>query len=299
MIPNGEIVMINASIVKELREKTGCGMMDCKKALTSCNGDIEAATEWLRKQGLSNASKKADRDTAEGLIAIFIKDEAAAIIELNSETDFVGKNEQFIKLAENLAESALNSNIENVEDLKNSNINGTNVTDLISKNIAVIGENIQLKRLGKLQVENGVVASYIHNSVSPNTGKIGVIIALESNGDRIKLHNLGKQLAMHVAAVKPHSLTIDELDKGLITKEREIFAEQAKKSDKPEAVIEKMIEGRIRKFYEEVVLLEQIFVLDGKTKISQLLEESSKTIGAPVKLKSFIRFALGEDKEQL
>ena len=193
-----------------------------------------------------------------------------------------------------LAEAALDPKITNISDLKASLIGGTSVSDTISQNIAVIGENINLRRLGKLHVENGVVSSYLHNAVSKNSGKIGVIVALESNGDRAKLNALGKQIAMHIAAAKPCSLNVDELDKELIAKEREIFTAQAKKSDKPEAVIEKMVEGRIRKLYEEVVLLEQIFLLDGKTKISQVIEEAAKSVGAPVKLKGFMRFALGE-----
>ena len=293
------MTQISAATVKELREKTGAGMMDCKKALVECNGDIEAAIDWLRKKGLSAAAKKAGRVAAEGLVAVAVKSNKGAIAELNSETDFVARNDKFQALAKNIAELALTTG-NDVEKLKNAAYPGTgrNVTGEIAEHIAVIGENMSLRRSDSIEVPEGVVVSYVHNAVSEGLGKIGVLVALESKGDKTKLEALGKQIAMHIAAASPVALNKDGVDQSLVDRERDIFAEQAKASGKPDSIIEKMVEGRIRKFYEEVVLLEQVFVMDNKSKISEVVENTGKEIGSPVKLAGFICFRLGEGIEK-
>jgi elongation factor Ts len=285
---------ITATIVKELREKTGAGMMDCKKALAETKGDFEAAVDWLRKKGISGAAKKAGRVAAEGLVGIASKgDTAAALVEINSETDFVSKNEKFQQLVKTVATSALAAK-GNLEALKVQSANGKKVEELVVDGIATIGENLTLRRTAFLEVGTGVVATYLHNAIAEGMGKIAVLVALESTGDKNKLQNLGKQIAMHIAAARPESLNTESLDQSLVQREREIFADQARASGKPENIIEKMIEGRIRKFYEEVVLLEQLFVIDGKTKVREAVENAAKEIGAPVKVTGFVRFALGE-----
>ncbi len=285
---------ITATIVKELREKTGAGMMDCKKALAETKGDFEAAVDWLRKKGISGAAKKAGRVAAEGLVGIASKGEnAAALVEINSETDFVSKNEKFQQLVKTVANSALVAK-GNLEALKVQSANGKKVEELVVDGIATIGENLTLRRTAFLEVGTGVVATYLHNAIAEGMGKIAVLVALESTGDKNKLQNLGKQIAMHIAAARPESLNTESLDQSLVQREREIFADQARASGKPENIIEKMIEGRIRKFYEEVVLLEQLFVIDGKTKVREAVENAAKEIGAPVKVTGFVRFALGE-----
>lgn len=281
----------SAQDVMRLREETGAGMMDCKKAMVESNGDFEAAKEFLKKKGLSAAGKKAGRTTAEGLIASAVEGKAGALLELNSETDFVAKNDTFQNLATGLVKDffAFNGSFDQFKETK---------ANLISENIAVIGENISLRRAQKLSVNNGVVASYIHNSVTPGLGKVGILIAMESEAPADKLLEVGKQIAMHIAATKPESLNVSELDPKLVELEKAAFAEQARASGKPDNVIEKMVEGRIAKYYEQVVLLEQIFVIDGKTKISQVLENLSKETGKTVKISSFVRFNLGEGIEK-
>ncbi len=288
--------MISANLVKDLREKTGAGMMDCKKALVETNGDFEAAVDWLRTKGLAAAAKKAGRVAAEGLTAVCVNGTTASVIELNSETDFVARNEQFQNLVTTIAKIAINHN--DLESLKSAKtLSGKTVEEEVTENIAVIGENLNLRRMATLNVTDGVIASYVHNSVAPNIGKISVIVALESTGNKAELEKVGKQIAMHIAAINPKSLDTSSLDQELVERERSIFSEQARASGKPDSIIEKMVEGRIRKFYEEVVLLEQMFVIDGKTKISDVIAELAKTAGAPVKLKSFVRFELGEGIE--
>ena len=291
---------ITAQAVKELREKSGAGMMDCKKALTETKGDMEAAIDWLRKKGIVNAAKKADRVAAEGLVAIASSEDGkeAAMIELNSETDFVAKNEQFQKLAGEIAQTALKNNFNDVEALKNTATSyGKTVAEGITWAISSIGENLNLRKATKLKVGNGVIATYIHNAVVPGAGKIGVLVALESTAPQAKLKEIGRQIAMHVAAAKPEALAREEVKAENLERERNIFMEQARAAGKPEDVIKKMVDGRINKFYGEVVLPEQIFVLDGKSKVSDFLAAASKEAGAPIKLAGFKLYVLGEGIE--
>lgn len=291
---------ITSEMIKNLRESTGAGMMDCKKALSETGGNMDEAVDWLRKKGLAAAAKKSGRVAAEGLVAVATKGTTGAIIELNSETDFVARNEQFQQLARTIVEQALTSG-EDIEKLKTAKTgSGKTVAEEITAAISVIGENMNLRRSAKLTVGKGVVASYIHNSVAPGLGKIGVLVALESSADTAKLEAFGKQLAMHIAAAKPEALTTADVDAQALERERNVFREQSAASGKPAEIIEKMVEGRIRKYYEEVVLLEQAYVLDGKTKISQVVQNTGKELGAEIKVTAFARFLLGEgiEKEQ-
>ncbi|MGE0658793.1 MAG: translation elongation factor Ts [Reyranellaceae bacterium] len=290
---------ITAALVKELREKSGAGMMDCKKALTENGGDIEQAIDWLRKKGLSAAAKKAGRVAAEGLVAVASDGPRAAIVEVNAETDFVARNAQFQAYAAAVATLALQAG-DSVETLQAAAYPGTgrSVQEELTHLVATIGENMSLRRVRQFAVKQGAVASYVHNAVAPNAGKIGVLVALESTGDAAKLVALGKQIAMHVAATNPQSLTTADLDPAAIDRERSVLEEQARASGRPPEVIAKMVEGRLRKFYEEVVLSEQVFVVDGENKVSKVVENAAKDIGAPVKLAGFIRFALGEGIEK-
>jgi elongation factor Ts len=289
---------ITAALVKELREKTGAGMMDCKKALNATNGELEAAVDWLRKQGLAAASKKAGRVAAEGLVGALTSGKDGVLIEVNSETDFVARNETFQDFVLKAADAALKANGD-IEAVKTAAYpGGKSVGDKLTELVGSIGENMQLRRAAKLSVGQGAVVSYVHSAVAPNLGKIGVLIALESSGDADKLAGLGKQIAMHVAATNPQSLSIDSLDKAAVERERNVLAEQARASGKPEEIIAKMLEGRLRKFYEEVVLLEQVYIIDGESKVSKVIADAAKTIGAPVKLVGFLRFALGEGIEK-
>lgn len=288
---------ISASLVKDLREKTGAGMMDCKKALVETDGDFESAIDWLRKKGLSAAAKKAGRVAAEGLTGALVMGTKAAAIELNSETDFVSKNENFQKLVKEVLDLAVN--VDNLDELKSAqSTSGKTVNELVTENVATIGENLNLRRMQSLSVEDGVIASYIHNAVGDNMGKISTLVALESSGDKAALEKLGKEIAMHVAAAKPICLTREEVDPSLLDKEKEIFSEQARASGKPDNIIEKMVEGRIRKYMEEIVLLDQTFVIDGKSKISDIIAQAAKDLGSDVSLKSFVRFELGEGIEK-
>ena len=291
------MTVISASLVKDLREKTGAGMMDCKKALIETAGDFEAAIDWLRTKGLAAAAKKAGRVASEGLVAASVDGKTAAVVEVNSETDFVALNDKFQAVVSEVSTLALKaSDIDSLKAMTASG--GKNVEDTIVEAITTIGENISLRRTARLTVENGVIAPYIHNIVAGNMGKIAVLVALESTGDTAKLNALGKQIAMHVAASKPIALDTSAVDPELVERERAIFVEQTKDSGKPENIIEKMVEGRIRKFYEEIVLLEQVFVMDGKTRIKEVIENAAKEIGAPIVLKNFVRFELGEGIEQ-
>ena len=295
------MTQITASLVKDLREKTGVGMMDCKRALEENNGDFEAAVDWLRKKGLSKAAKKAGRATAEGLVAIAANaDETRAVaVELNSETDFVARNEQFQAFVRDAAQIAAKSDISTPEALGQSQMaGGKNVADSLTDMIATIGENMTLRRVAALEVSQGLVATYMHNALLPSLGKIGVLVALESTGDKNKLRELGKKIAMHVAAASPEALSTSEVDPEKVERERAVLTDQAKQSGKTDEVVAKMVEGRIRKYYEEVVLLEQVFVMDGETKISKVVENAASEVGAPVKLTGFVRFALGEGVEK-
>ncbi len=282
---------ITAALVKELREKTGAGMMDCKKALTETAGDMEAAIDWLRKKGLSAAAKKSGRVAAEGLVGVVAEGKSGAVVEVNAETDFVARNEQFQGFVKTVGAHALSKG-DDIDALKAAK--GGELTTLI----ATIGENMALRRAKKLTVGEGVVAGYVHNQTAPGLGKIGVLVALESTGPADKLAQLGKQLAMHIAAAKPEALTTADVDPSALDRERNVLAEQARASGKPEAIIAKMVEGRLRKYYEEVVLLEQTSVLDNETKIAKVVENAGKAMGAPVKLAGFVRFALGEGIEK-
>jgi elongation factor Ts len=292
------MTQISANAVKELREKTGAGMMDCKKALIETSGAFEAAVDWLRKKGLSAANKKSDRVAAEGLICCLVKDKKGIVLELNSETDFVAKNDKFQSLARNLTESAFGFSGD-VEQFKSHKlVNGKAVSEEIIEHIAVIGENMNLRRMQALSVESGAVVSYVHNSAGEGLGKIGVLVALESAASSDKLQQIGKSIAMHIAAAKPESLNVSDLDASKIERERQIFSEQAAASGKPADVIAKMVEGRIRKYYEEVVLMEQVYMLDGKTKISALVEQAAAQAGSPIKVTGYVRYALGEGIEK-
>jgi elongation factor Ts len=289
---------ITAALVKELREKSGAGMMDCKKALTETGGDIEAATDWLRTKGLSKAAKKADRVAAEGLIAVALRKDGAgmtgAAIELNAETDFVARNELFQNAGRTIAKAALDVD-GSVDQLIDAPVeSGGKVSDLTTNLIATIGENMLVRRFARFVVPEGVVAAYVHNATAPDLGRIGVLVALASSGDAEKLTDLGRKIGMHIAATSPLSLSTDDLDPAAVDRERAIFTEQALQSGKPANVVEKMVEGRIRKFYEEVVLLKQAFVMNPDLTIEQLLAQTGKELGAPVVLTGFVRLALGE-----
>jgi elongation factor Ts len=286
---------ITSALVNELRSKTGVGMMDCKKALVAANGNLEAAIDWLRKQGMSAAAKKADREVKEGSVAFAIDGTRAILVELNCETDFVAKNEQFQNIIRNVAQYALTSNAKNLEELlETTTEKNQKIKDYILEHIAVVGENLTLKRLAVMHNEKGLIFSYVHNAYAKLSGKIAVAVEFESDLTHESLKDLGHKIAMHIAAMKPIVLNPDELDLAIVEKEKTIFTEQAKASGKPEAVIEKMVEGRIRKFYEEVVLNEQVSMFDGKTKIKDLISDTAKTLGGQVKIKSFKRFELGE-----
>lgn len=286
--------------IKALRENTGAGMADCRKALVENGGNMDAAIDWLRKKGLSSAAKKSGRVAAEGLVAVAIEGTKGAIIELNSETDFVARNEKFQQLAGSIAEFAVRGSIGNVEELKNAKCPKTHQTiaEQVTNTIATIGENMTLRRAGIIGVTKGIVASYIHSAIAPGMGKIGVLVAVESEGNIGKLEAFGKQIAMHIAAARPEALNTADVDSAKLDRERAVYREQAAASGKPPEVVEKMVEGRVRKYYEEVVLLEQLFVIDGKTKISQAVAAAAKDIGAPVKITGFISYRLGEGIEK-
>lgn len=291
---------ISAETIKNLRETTGAGMMDCKKALEATAGNLEEAIDWLRKKGLSNAAKKAGRVAAEGLVVVATSGNAGAAIELNSETDFVARNEKFQALAASIAKVALEHKCGDVEKLKALPFpnTGRNVGEEVTAAIGTIGENMTLRRADFLSVSKGVVASYIHNAIAPSMGKIGILVGVETEADKSAAEQLGKQIAMHTAAARPEALNVADLSPASIERERAVFKEQAASSGKPEAVIEKMVEGRLRKFYEEAVLNEQVFVVDGKTKIADVVEAAAKAAGKPIKLTAFTRFQLGEGIEK-
>jgi elongation factor Ts len=286
---------ITASLVKDLREKTGAGMMDCKKALSETAGDLEAAVDWLRKKGLAAAAKKAGRVAAEGLVGVVAAGTKGVVVEVNAETDFVSRNEQFQGFVSTVAAVALDKGAD-VEAIKKAAYPGAGKTveEQLTALIATIGENMNLRRAAALSVSDGVVASYMHSSIAPGLGKIGCLVALESTGDKAKLAEAGKQIAMHVAAANPLFLDTTSVDPAALDRERAVLKEQAAASGKPANVIEKMVEGRVRKYYEEVCLLEQIFVIDQETKIAKVVENLGKQLGTAVKLTGFVRFALGE-----
>ena len=289
---------ISASMVKDLRDSTGAGMMDCKVALTETAGDMEAAVDWLRKKGLVKAAKKSGRTAAEGLVVAATKDGAGVLVEVNSETDFVARNETFQKIAADIARVALGTG-GTVDAVKAAAYPGASMTvaEKVAEMVGSIGENMAVRRSAMVKTD-GVVAAYIHNQTTEGAGKIGVLVGLKSTGDKAKLAALGKQIAMHVAAARPLSGTIADLDPAVVEREKAVLADQARASGKPEEIIGKMVEGRLRKFYEESVLLEQIFVIDGETKVAKVIENAAKAIGAPVAFAGFARLELGEGVER-
>jgi len=288
---------ISAALVKELREKTGAGMMDCKKALGATSGDVEGAVDWLRKQGLAAAAKKASRAASEGLVGVATKSLRGALVEVNAETDFVARNEKFQEFVLKTTQIALDGNGD-LDALKGARYETGKVGDTLTTLIASVGENMNLRRIAVLSVSAGVVSSYMHNALKPGLGKIGVLVALESKGDPGKLDAFGKQLAMHVAAANPQALTRDDVSAADLERERSILVEQARASGRPENIIEKMVEGRLRKYYEEVCLLEQTYVIDGESKVMDAVAKAAKDVGAEIKVVGFRRFALGEGVEK-
>jgi len=289
---------ITAASVKELRERTGAGMMDCKKALAENNGDMEASVDWLRAKGLAAAAKKAGRTAAEGLVGVAVEGTKGAVVEVNSETDFVAKNEQFQDFVRNVSTLALQVNGD-VEALKAAAYpTGGTVEEKLTENIATIGENQSLRRAALLQVSEGIVVSYVHNAVAPGMGKIGVLVALESAASADALQTLGKQIAMHIAAANPLALDADGLDAAMLERERAIAIEKAKESGKPENIVEKMVEGSMAKFRKENALLSQLFVMDNKTPVADVVAQAGKEAGSPITLKAFERFQLGEGIEK-
>ena len=285
---------ITANLVKELREKTGVGMMDCKTALLENNGDIESSIDWLRTKGIAKAAKKEGRIASEGLIAIEKDESLAAIIEVNSETDFVAMNDDFQEVVKILSKMAISSN--DLDDLLTKKVSDKDISvkEYITEMIASIGENINLRRMKKITNDNGIISSYMHSQVVDGMGKIGVLVSLESDADKLQLSDLGKKIAMHIAATNPISINIGDIPSDILDREKNILIEEARASGKPEDIIEKMTEGRLKKFYQESVLLEQTFVVDGESKIEEILNSLDK----PVVISEFIRMGLGEGIEK-
>ena len=289
------MAQISASLVKQLREQTGAGMMDCKRALQEADGDIEAGVDWLRKKGLAAAAKKSGRVAADGLVGAITSGASGALVEVNAETDFVARNENFQNFVRTVASLALETGGD-VTKLNGATVpeTGRTVADELTRLVASTGENIQLRRCTVLSTRSGLIASYVHNQAAPGLGKIGVLVAIESTAGADRLTTLGRQLAMHIAAATPLFIGVDDVDTAARERERDIFTEQARASGKPDQIIAKMVEGRLRKWYEDVVLLEQVFVIDGETRIAKVLESAAQDAGAPVKIAGFRRFALGE-----
>ena len=289
---------VSAAQVKELREKSGAGMMDCKKALSATDGDMNAAVDWLRTKGLAAAAKKSGRVAAEGLVGIAVDGTNGAVVELNAETDFVARTSEFQAFVSSLANLALRA--DDLDGLKALDFPGSvrNVADELTQKIATIGENMSLRRMKRVQVSSGAIVPYMHNTTAKNLGRIGVLVALESNANETTLIALGKQIAMHIAATSPVSLSVDDLDEEVVARERDVLIEQAKASGKPQEIAEKMVEGRMKKYYQEVVLLEQTSVIDGETRIGDVIANAGKDAGADIVLKAFVRFNLGEGVEK-
>ena len=288
---------ITAAMVKDLREKTGAGMMDCKAALGETAGDMEAAVDWLRKKGLSKAAKKAGRVAAEGLIGVFVQPKKGAMVEVNSETDFVARNDHFQGLVKMIADVALSVGGD-VEAIKAAKAGSVTIADAISSAIATIGENITLRRAAVLSVGQGLVASYVHNQVSEGLGKIGVLVALESSGNADALAAVGRQVAMHIAAANPIAIDAAGVDPAVVKREKDILADKFRQQGKPEAMIEKITESGLKTFYKEQTLLEQPFIHDDKKSVGQALKESEGKVGGPIKVAGFVRYALGEGIEK-
>ncbi|MER8628344.1 translation elongation factor Ts [Mesorhizobium opportunistum] len=289
---------ISAAQVKELRDLTGAGMMDCKAALTETNGNMEEAVDWLRKKGISKADKKAGRTAAEGLIGLDNGVREAAVVEVNSETDFVARNAAFQEIVANVAKVALAYGTTEAVAAAKYPGSDKSVSDTIKDAVGTIGENMGFRRSAKLTVPHGAVATYVHNAVADGLGKLGVLVAIETTGNEHAANAFGRQVAMHVAATNPMALTAEQIDPAAVEREKAIFSDQARQSGKPEAIIEKMVEGRMRKFYEEVVLLKQAFVLNPDITVEKALKDAEKEIGAPAKITAYLRFALGEGIER-
>ncbi len=290
---------ITAALVKELREKTGAGMMDCKKALAENDGDVEASVDWLRTKGLAAAAKKAGRVASEGLVAIAVDGGKGALVEVNSETDFVSRNDQFQAFVKQVAALALEADGD-VDQLLGLDFpgEGRTVQEQLTHMIATIGENMSIRRCANLTVGEGALATYVHNAMAGGIGKIAVLVGLESGADKAGLEAFGKQVAMHVAAAKPQAVSRDDLDPMVLDRERAVLSEQARESGKPEEIIEKMVEGRLRKFYEEVCLMDQTFVIDGESKVSAAVEAAGKDLGSAISVNGFKLFVLGEGIEK-
>ena len=291
------MAQITAALVKELREKTSAGMMDCKKALNETNGDLEAAADWLRTKGIAKADKKASRIAAEGLVAVALDGTTGALVEVNSETDFVARNDGFQAAVAEVSKLALAAN-SNEELAAAKTASGDDVTEMFKKLVGKIGENMTFRRMAKLTVSDGVVAGYIHNAVTDGMGKIGVLVALESTGDKAKLEDLAKKIAMHVAATNPLALSVEDLDPSVVQKERDMLKAEALESGKPEAIVDKMVEGRMQKFFKESVLLTQVFVMDGERTIAKVIEDEAAALGTDVKMTGYVRMGLGEGIEK-
>ncbi|MBB4064925.1 translation elongation factor Ts [Gellertiella hungarica] len=290
---------VTAAMVKDLREKTGAGMMDCKKALAETNGDMEAAIDWLRAKGIAKADKKSGRTAAEGLIGIASAGNKAVVVEVNSETDFVARNDAFQDLVRGVANVALGTD-GTVDAISAATYpsSGKSVADTIKDAIAHIGENMNLRRSAALSVDEGVVATYIHNGVADGLGKLGVLVALKSTGDKEALNAIGRQVAMHVAATSPLALRPEDVDAAVAERERNVFIEQSRASGKPDNIIEKMVEGRMRKFFEEVALLSQAFVMNPDLTVAAAVKEAEKSVGAPIEVVGMARLLLGDGIEK-
>ena len=289
---------VTAALVKELREKSGAGMMDCKKALGETNGDMDAAIDWLRTTGLAAAAKKSGRVAAEGLVAVHVDGANGAMIELNSETDFVSRNDEFQSFASTLAKLALSADDLDALNAMDYPETGRTVAEELTNKIATIGENMTLRRMTKVSVSEGAIVPYMHNAVADGLGRIGVLVGLQSGASADDLNALGKQLAMHIAATSPASLSVDDLDADLVARERDVLIEQAKASGKPQEIAEKMVEGRMRKYYQEVVLLEQTFVIDGESKVGDVVAKAGKDAGSDIAMTAFAQFNLGAGIEK-
>jgi elongation factor Ts len=286
-------------LIEELRGRTGAGILDCQNAIKEAQGNVEEAVTILRKKGIAKAEKKADRTAAEGLIGLKISGKSGAIIEVNSETDFVARNEKFQALCNNIIESAYKNHGDLEKTLASPYAESQkSVTEEIKENSGIIGERLTFRRASFISVDSGIVVSYIHNSTTSNLGKIGVLITLKSSADEEQLKVIGKQIAMHIAATSPKALNINEVDSQLIEKEKQIYFAEAETSGKPANVIEKMIEGKMRKFYEEVVLLEQFFVMDNKLRVKEFLESKAKELNSSIEIEGFIRYQVGEGIEK-
>jgi elongation factor Ts len=287
---------ITAKLVKELRDKTSAGMMDCKKALNETGGDMEAAIDWLRTKGIAKAGKKAGRVAAEGLVAVATDGATGVLVEVNSETDFVARNEGFQEAVAKIAATALT--VDNTEALRDAHVDGKPVTTFLTDLVAKIGENMSLRRMSKLSVSSGVVEGYIHNAATAGMGRIGVLVALESSGDAAKLKDLAKKIAMHIAATSPLALNTDDLDQAVVQKERDMLKAEALESGKPEAIVDKMVEGRMVKFFKESVLMTQMFVMDPDRNIETVIADEAKALGAEITMTGYIRMGVGDGIEK-